>query len=176
MVEIRIIDEVHQDDINIPNESFALIGKMIPSYVNEHWDHSVCRFAEADITEMCFPDEQYQYAGMKDRSVFIGAYAEGKCIGLAILQDAWFRYMYLYDLKVSKAYRRTGVASALLRKAKEVCKARNYAGIYTQGQDNNLAACLFYIKTGFRIGGLDTEVYKGTKQEGKADIVFYLDC
>ena len=38
--------------------------------------------------------------------------------------------------------------------------------------DNNLSACLFYIKTGFKIGGLDTNVYKGTKQEGKADIFF----
>ena len=41
------------------------------------------------------------------------------------------------------------------------------------GQDNNLAACQFYIKSGFRIGGVDTEVYNGTSQEGKADIIFY---
>ena len=84
--------------------------------------------------------------------------------------------MYLYDLKVSKGYRHMGVGTALMEKAKEVSKAHNYSGIYTQGQDNNLFACLFYIKTGFHIGGLDTNVYKGTKQEGKADIIFYLDC
>ena len=48
-------------------------------------------------------------------------------------------------------------------------------GLYTQGQDNNLGACRFYLKAGFRIGGLDTEVYKGTNQEGKADILFYRD-
>ena len=64
----------------------------------------------------------------------------------------------------------------LIRKAKEVCKEHGYSGIYTQAQDNNLAACLFYIKTGFYIGGLDTNIYRGTAQEGKADIVFYLDC
>ncbi len=51
-----------------------------------------------------------------------------------------------------------------------------YNGIYTQGQDNNLGACLFYVKAGFYIGGLDTNVYKGTKQEGKSDIIFYYDC
>lgn len=33
-----------------------------------------------------------------------------------------------------------------------------------------------FRKTGFHIGGLDTNVYKGTKQEGKADIIFYCDC
>lgn len=32
-----------------------------------------------------------------------------------------------------------------------------------------------FRKTGFHIGGLDTNVYKGTKQEGKADIIFYCD-
>lgn len=176
MVEIKIVDATHKDDINIPNEPFQLIGKMIPSYLDEQWDYSVRYFEKSDITEMCFPNENYNYAEMEDNSIFIGAYDNGKCIGLAILQDAWFKYMYLYDLKVSKDYRHMGVASALMQKAKEVCKAHNYFGIYTQGQDNNLSACLFYIKTGFRIGGLDTNVYKGTKQEGKADIIFYLDC
>ena len=57
-----------------------------------------------------------------------------------------------------------------------IAKEKGYVGIYTQGQDNNLGACLFYIKTGFYIGGFDSNVYKGTKQEGKSDIIFYLDC
>lgn len=176
MTEIRIIDESHKSDINIPNEPFLLVGKMILSYVNEQWDYEVRYFEEADRTEMCFPDENYDYDKMKKDCVFVGAYENGRCVGVAILQDAWFKYMYLYDLKVSREYRRKGVAAALVRKAKEICKARNYAGIYTLGQDNNLAACLFYIETGFHIGGLDTNVYQGTNQEGKADIVFYLDC
>ncbi|HNX16683.1 MAG TPA: GNAT family N-acetyltransferase, partial [Bacilli bacterium] len=47
---------------------------------------------------------------------------------------------------------------------------------YTIAQDNNLSACLFYLNNGFRIGGLDTEIYKGTPQEGKSDIFFYKDC
>ncbi|MBR6607453.1 MAG: hypothetical protein IKK98_02130, partial [Oscillospiraceae bacterium] len=47
--------------------------------------------------------------------------------------------------------------------------------IYTQGQDNNLAACRFYLKHGFVIGGLDTMVYNGTSQQGKSDVIFYLD-
>ena len=176
MIEIKIIDTFHKHDINIPNEPFQLIGKMIPSYTDEQWDYRVSYFDEASRTTMCFPNENYCYEDMKDHSVFIGAYDNDTCIGLAILQKAWFKYMYLYDLKVSKDYRSRGVATALIQKAKEVCQERGYTGIYTIGQDNNLSACLFYIKTGFRIGGLDTNVYKGTNQEGKADIMFYLDC
>ena len=83
--------------------------------------------------------------------------------------------MYLYDLKISRAFRGTGAGRALLEKAAEVARGKGYRGIYTQGQDNNLGACLFYLKCGFAIGGLDTRVYTGTSQEGKRDIIFYLD-
>ena len=174
MMEIKLINEENKRDVNIPNEPFDLFGKMTPGYTNGHWDYTVERF-EA-VTQMCFPDENYDYDEMSENSVFIGAYENGACIGLAIMQQAVFKYMCLYDLKVNKAYRGCGAAKQLIDAAKKVAVEHGYRGIYTQGQDNNLGACLFYIKSGFHIGGLDTEVYKGTKQEGKADITFYLDC
>lgn len=175
MIEIKIIDQEHEQDINIPNEPFPLWGRMIPSYTNEKWSYTVERYNLQDVSEMCFPDENYNYGEMCKNSIFIGAYDGDTCVGLAIMQDAFFKYMYLYDLKVNKEYRRQGVAALLIKKAKEVALEKGYSGIYTQGQDNNLSACLFYIKIGFYIGGLDTNIYKGTKQEGKADILFYLD-
>ncbi|MCI8387644.1 MAG: GNAT family N-acetyltransferase [Clostridiales bacterium] len=175
-MEIRIIDAAHKQDINIPNEPFALFGRMIPSYINEQWNYDVVHFGKDEICEMIFPDENYDYDIMLENSVFVGAYDGEKCVALAILQDSWNKYMYLYDLKVSKSYRCKGIASALIDKAKEICKEKNYHGLYTQGQDNNLAACEFYIKAGFHIGGFDSNVYKGTRQEGKSDIIFYMDC
>lgn len=172
-MEIKIIDENNQTDIRLPNQPFTLWGRMVPSYVGGQWSYAVEQFSE--VTQMCFPDENYDFSAMKNNSVFIGAYDGGKCVGLAVMQDAPMRYMYLYDLKVDRDYRKRGVATALLDRAKEVCRAKGYRGIYTQGQDNNLSACLFYIKYGFTIGGLDTDVYKGSKQEGKSDIIFYCD-
>ena len=53
---------------------------------------------------------------------------------------------------------------------------RDYRGVYLQAQDDNLNACLFYLKTGFVIGGFDNRVYCGSRQEGKADVIFYLDA
>ena len=174
MIEIRPIDEANRQDVNLPNEPFALFGRMIPSYMHQRWTYTVER--SDTESEMCFPDEHYDYEKMKADSVFLGAYDGESCIGLAILQESLFRYMYLYDLKVCRAYRGRGVAKRLIEAAKEAAADRGYQGIWCQGQDNNLGACLFYIRSGFRIGGLDTEVYRGTKQEGKADILFYLDC
>ena len=83
--------------------------------------------------------------------------------------------MYLYDLKVDPGCRGQGVGRLLIDKCREVAAEQGYKGLYTQGQDNNLGACRFYLKMGFEIGGLDTRVYGGTSQEHKKDILFYCD-
>ena len=176
MIEVRRIDSAHKEDIRLPNEPFKLFGKLLPSYAGGVWNFEEKRFAPEEVTEMCFPDEDYRFEEMQENSVFLGAYDGEKCVGLAILQDGFFKYMYLYDLKVNRAYRGQHVGQLLMEKSKKIARERGYIGLYTQGQDNNLGACLFYLRTGFVIGGLDTHVYKGTKQEGKSDILFYLDC
>lgn len=175
MITVKIIDEAHKEDINIPNQPFRLFGRMIPSYCNERWGYETERFADKDITEMCFPDENYDWDELSQNSVLVGAYDGDKCVGLAILQQAWFKYMYLYDLKINSEYRGKHIGTMLIEKSKDVAIEHGYRGIYTQGQDNNLGACLFYLNNGFVIGGLDTHVYKGTSQEGKKDILFYCD-
>lgn len=170
---IKIIDKTHEADINIPNEPFMLFGRMIPSYVNGKWDYITEKFDT--VTEMCFPDENYNYDELAKNHIFVGAYDGDKCIGLAILCHSWNRYLYIYDLKVNEGYRRNNIGGMLIEKTTKIAREQGYNGLYTIGQDNNLGACLFYIKQNFAIGGLNTNVYKGTKQEGKADIYFYLD-
>lgn len=175
MITVRMIDEAHSQDIHIKNDPFLLRGRMIPSYTDGKWGYSILEFPAEEITQMCFPDETYDYEAMKSDSVFLGAYDGKQCVGLLILQEHWNRYLYVPDLKVCAAYRGQGIGRRLVEKACEIALSRNCRGIWLQGQDNNLDACLFYLHTGFRIGGLDTEVYRGTSQEGKADILFYRD-
>ncbi|MBQ8403390.1 MAG: GNAT family N-acetyltransferase [Clostridia bacterium] len=176
MIKVKIIDSARKDDINIKNHPFKLFGLMLPSYNNGKWDHTEIVFPPENHTEMRFPDENYDYDKMKDEHIFIGAYDGEQCIGLAIMRDDFFKYMYLYDLKVNSAYRSKGVGAMLIDKCKEVAVEQGYRGIYTQGQDNNLGACKFYLKCGFEIGGINTHVYNGTPQENKKDIFFYIDA
>lgn len=170
MAEIKIIGENNAGDLRLKNDPFVLWGRMHPTRMDGKWDYTVEHFTEH--REMCFPDEDYTL-DETGRTVYLGAYAEGKCVGLAVLKDYFFRYMYVEDLKVSAAYRGRGIGRELIEAAARVAGERGYRGMYLVGQDDNLTACLFYLRTGFRIGGMDTEVYRGTKQEGKADILFY---
>ncbi len=177
MIVTRLIDQAHAADINLKNEPFPLTGRMIPALKNGQWSYQIQKFSPAKIKWQTFPNENYNYNAMQKNSLFIGAYdtKTDQCVGLAILQKAYFKYLYLYDLKVRAAYRGHGCGLKLINTCFKIAKERGYAGLYTQGQDNNLEACLFYLRTGFIIGGFDNHVYQGTKQAGKADIIFYKD-
>lgn len=176
MIQIKRIDETNQVDINIQNEPFSLWGKMTPLYDGCKWTHITETFEAGKISEMVFPNENYDFDALKKECFFVGAYNEfGKCVGLAIYKRDWFKYLYLDDLKVSSEYRGHGIGKLLLDEGKKIAAENAYKGIYTVGQDNNLSACLFYIKSGFEIGGFNTHVYKGTNQAEKSNIYFYLD-
>lgn len=169
----RIIDKSRAADINLKNDEFEIFGRLIPRYDGEKWSFSQEIFPKVD--KMRFPDENYDFDEMPANTVFIGAYDGEKCVGLAVLQDDWFKYMYLNDLKVCGDCRGRGVGRLLIEKCLETAKERGYIGVHTVGQDNNLAACRFYLKNGFEIGGLDNRVYRGTVQADKSDIHFYRD-
>ncbi len=171
MAEIHRITGENRQDAQLPNEPFVLWGRLIPHLQDGMWSYRVERFAKE--MEMCFPDVPYDPE--REDGVFLGAYDGETCIGLAVLRSGMFRYLYLDDLKVCRAFRGKGVGGMLVAACMEEAKARGGRGIYTVGQDNNLSACLFYLKQGFDIGGFDNRAYRGTAQENKADIYFYKD-
>ncbi len=173
---IRRIDRAHREDLALPNPPFPLFGRLAVSYDGERWSGREELFPPEKVSEMCFPAEHYDFDALAGDHIFLGAYSGERCVGLAVLRQAFFGYMYLQDLKVDASCRRQGVGRLLVEEALRVSIENRYRGLYLQAQDNNLAACRFYLACGFRIGGLDTELYCGTSQEGKADILFYRDA
>lgn len=171
MIEIKKITANNKNDINLPNQPFKIWGKLIPSLNNGKWDYKIHKFAKT--SQQCFPNENYQY---NSNLIYIGAYDNNRCIGLAIFSKSMFNYLYLDDLKIDIDYRRRNIGSQLIDAGLSEAKQLNLQGIYTIAQDNNLSACLFYLNNKFEIGGFNNRDYRGTVQEGKADIYFYRDC
>ncbi|MBQ9148711.1 MAG: GNAT family N-acetyltransferase [Oscillospiraceae bacterium] len=171
MIEIRQITKENAGDLNLKNEPFEMPGRFIPALENGQWSYRTEAFDTMET--MCFPDENYDFDEIAPKGIIFGAYEDGKCIGVAIYQDHWLKYMYLYDLKVGSAARGKGVGKRLIAAGMQAAKERGYRGLYTYAQDNNLNACMFYLAAGFQIGGFDNRVYTGTSQAGKADVIFY---
>lgn len=173
MIDIRLLTEHDEQALALPNEAFSLFGRLKVRYDETGWQSEEERFAPEAVSEMTFPDEHYELATVLNEGFAVGAFAGETCVGLGIFTDDWLKYMYLADLKVVSAYRGQGIAEKLLAFALKAAQQKGYAGLWTIGQDNNLGACRFYLKTGFVIGGLNTRSYTHTQQEGKADVYFY---
>ena len=171
MIEIRAITPEMRDDLKLMNDPFEMPGRLIPSLENGIWSHREELFEEPET--MCFPEEAYDYDACMAEGFLLGAYEDGICGGLGIFREEFWKYVYVYDLKVSAAARGKGVGKQLVDAAMAEAVKRGYLGLYLYAQDNNLGACRFYLKTGFEIGGFDNRRYRGTGQEGKADIIFY---
>ena len=174
MIEIRRITAENAADLNLKNEPFTMPGKFIPSLQDGVWSYRTQLYETP--RSMVFPDENYDFVEANRKGILFGAYEDGQCLGVAIFEDYWLKYMYLSDLKVIAAARGKGVGKALIRAGLEAAKARGYQGLYTIGQDDNLNACMFYLRAGFAIGGFDNRVYNGTSQAGKGDVIFYQDA
>lgn len=171
-LEYKQLTKEMEADLRLPNEPFDLFGRMIVNRVNEKWSYETELFEIKDT--MVFPDENYTFEEISKQGFAIGAYDQGICVGLAIYQIQWAKFIYLHDLKINQKYRKQGIAGELIRLGLKEAKRLNYKGVYTIGQDNNLAACQFYLNQGFVIGGLNTDGYRYTNQEEKSDIYFYL--
>lgn len=171
MIQIIEITKDREKDLNLKNEPFVMPGRFVPALTDGIWTYREELFEE--IQHMTFPDENYDFDTLAENSVIFGAYEDGQCLGIAIYQEAFLKYYYLYDLKVCANARGKGLGRLLINAGMAEARKRGYVGLYTQAQDNNLNACRFYLKAGFEIGGFDNRVYGGTKQAGKADIIFY---
>lgn len=171
MLEIKRLKPTDKTDALLKNEPFTLWGRVVPALEHGAWSYTVERFAMPQ--EDIFPDENYDPA--EDGAVFLGAYEDGSCVGLAVLRRGMFRYLRLDDLKVRAVSRGRGIGGRLLDACMAEAQALGLRGVRVVAQDNNASACLFYLAHGFAIGGFDNRSYGGTVQAGKADIYFYRD-
>ena len=60
------------------------------------------------------------------------------------------REVYVYDLAVAAAHRRHGIATALLRRVREIAAARGAWVVYVQADPEDAAAVALYTKLGVR--------------------------
>ena len=172
-IECMPITKDNEAILTLPNEPFLQEGRVIPIYDGQSWQYRIELFEPDQVTENCFPDEQYHLEDMGERFRGIAAYADGKPAGYAIVYEEWNQWLYIDNLLVTSGYRRAGIGTALMDASLELAEKMQKLGVWLVCQDNNLQAMRFYLQNGFELGGMHLPVYEGTKQEGKADLYLY---
>ncbi|HYF91368.1 MAG TPA: GNAT family N-acetyltransferase [Symbiobacteriaceae bacterium] len=95
-------------------------------------------------------------------------------VGFAAAQhSAWNNRVVLWHLYVLPAYRGYGIGTALMQSVLAYAEAAGAWCVWLEAQNVNYPALQFYIKRGFRICGLDTNLYD-PKGPGKDEVAVYL--
>ena len=89
---------------------------------------------------------------------------DGAFAGRIIVRKDWNKYVFIEDISVVKDFRGKGVGTALIQKTIEWAKKEGMDGLALETQDNNLLACRFYSKCGFKLGAVNTLLYKNLEK------------
>lgn len=159
--------EINKDrikDINGINEPFEIIGKIRPVFVNDTWSYTEELFDDSYMQSYPDDDTDYsEYVGSPYKTAFL-AYVKGKFAGRIIIRKDWNKYVFVEDISIVQEYRGKGVGTALIQKTIEWAKKEDMDGLALETQDINLLACRFYSKCGFKIGAVNTMLYKNLEK------------
>lgn len=162
--DIREINEENSGNTNKYKSEFIVESKLDLYMVNNEVKYTIVPvsaykkvYEEDDIDSSdCIKN--------KNKTIYF-AYVNDEIAGQIILKKYWNNYAYIDDIRVYEKFRKIGIGSALIEKAKNWAKIKNLPGIMLETQHINVNACKLYEKSGFKIGGLDKNLYKGIKKD-----------
>ena len=113
---------------------------------------------------------------------FFAAFVDGQRVGGAVVAhktpgvhmlEGREDLAVLWDIRVHPSVRRRGVGTRLLDHAIQFARVSGYAFLKVESQNTNPAACRFYAKSGFALGGMRRGVYAEYPDE--VQLLWYLD-
>ena len=157
-----------------PQEPFEIIGRLVPTYDGHKWSISEELLDTPRIKT--YPNEKFDpqnYIDNPNEAAFL-AMQNGTCVGSLRVGKRWNDNAFIDDLAIDKAHRGHGIGTMLMDAAVDWGKKAGLHGVSLETQDWNLLACRFYMKYGFRLGGIDKYVYTDPEYREETALYFYL--
>lgn len=173
-MDIVRLNSQNLKDVNRPNQPFAIIGKLKPSFSEGQWSYTEELF-ESPYSKTYENDDAAFFAehiNSSDKAAYL-AYRDGECVGQMVLRADWNGYGFIEDICVAGEARGQGVGTALIQKAAKWSRRKGLSGLALETQDYNLLACRFYAKRGFSIGGINTMFYKNFREPACNEIAIF---
>ncbi len=155
-------------------EPFPIIGRLVPQYDGKNWSTF-----EQLLKEPCqkiYPDDIYDqdtYLENPDQIIFLALW-DACCVGDIRVRRNWNQLAFIENLAVDQSFRGHGLGTRLMDAAVGWAKGSGLCGICLETQDWNLLACRFYMKYGFRLGGIDQMLYSAGPYAKETALYFYL--
>lgn len=160
-ITIREIDDSTVQSVKAYGSSFEVTSRLALHAENGKISYTI--FEVPPYTKQYGPEvvEIHAYVDSSDKIVFF-AYVDDKFAGQIRLWRHWSGYAYIDYIAVEADYRGQGIGRALIERATEWAKSKEFPGLMLETQDNNVPACRLYERCGFELRGFDTQLYKGS--------------
>ena len=109
---------------------------------------------------------------LADKALFV-VIGDETPVGYIALSTGWNNFAVVEDLSVDAQWRGTGAAQRLMRHAIGWTKDMGLPGLRLETQSNNVAACRFYLRQGFALGGFDRHLYEGLSPGTRETALFF---
>jgi ribosomal protein S18 acetylase RimI-like enzyme len=109
---------------------------------------------------------------LRDHALFVAMLGTA-VIGRISVTRNWNGYGLLDHFGVGRDHRRGGIGRRLFEQAKAWAMAQGLPGLTLETQNNNLAACRFYERQGFELGGIDRFFYRGLEPATREVALFW---
>ena len=132
----------------------------------------------AELEKLCFslpwPEEALRRAAADPAQLWLAAVSEGRLLGYAGMQTV-LDEGYIDNVAVDPAFRRRGVASALLRGLIRAAGARELAFLTLEVRESNAGAIALYEGFGFRTVGRRPGYYEKPREDALIMTLFFND-
>ncbi|CAM4505987.1 GNAT family N-acetyltransferase [Paenibacillus typhae] len=160
------------EDYNKPNEEFPVTGRILLRYESGEWTYTEETLAEPYMKR--YADEELDAAYIEEDGKAVFLYYDGAdCSGRIRLRTNWNGYAMVEEIGVAGSRRQQGIGTRLMDRGVEWAQQHKLAGLMLETQDVNAAACRFYARYGFVIGGADNMLYSGFPAGAEQAIFWY---
>lgn len=97
----------------------------------------------------------------------------GEVAGYVAVSRGWNGCAVIDDIAVARPFRRQGLAGRLMDSAVRWARGEGMATLRLETQSNNVAACRFYRRYGFQLGGYDRFLYRRLEPEVAGDVALF---
>lgn len=97
-----------------------------------------------------------------------------RCIvAYLVMSRAWNHCTEVADVAVDRAHRRLGLARLLMDEAVRWSVEQDLPAIRLETQTNNVPACRFYERYGFKLGGFDRHLYDNIPDQTRPETALF---
>ncbi|QKJ86108.1 GNAT family N-acetyltransferase [Paramixta manurensis] len=118
------------------------------------------------------PQQFSAYLDSLDGALFVAHFAE-QAAGYLAISRHWNGLALVEDIAVERNQRHCGCGQALMAAGIRWAHEQGLAGLMLETQSNNVAACRFYERQGFELGGIDRCLYRGLHSRRAETALFW---